>query len=346
MGKTHIEWTRGDDGSLGKTWNPVRGCSMVSEGCRSCYAMKQAHRFSGPGQPYEGLTEIGPNGPRWNGKVRLVPEVLDAPLRWKKPCRVFVNSMSDLFHEDVPDGFILDVFRIMFNAPRHTFQILTKRPERMLDWCRRFADTTEDDYKPKLARGPEAVRAAYKSGRAHLFADMIEGWGNIPGGAAYPTYDWMEGMIRWPAWLGNVWLGISVEDRGTWLERSVLLKQTPAAVRFISYEPALESLGEIDLSGIHWVVGGGESGPGARPFNIQWARDVIRQCKAAGVACFTKQLGSQPYEDVLRTDVTEHAVYGPEVTRYTEPKELNLKDRKGGDMAEWPEDLRVREFPR
>lgn len=125
MSNTKIEWTD-------KSWNPVRGCTRVSHGCEHCYAERQAHRFSGSGQPYEGLTEIGPKGPRWNGKIRLVPELLEEPLRWRKPCRVFVNSMSDLFHEAVPDRFISEVFAVMNTARRHTFQVLTKRPERML----------------------------------------------------------------------------------------------------------------------------------------------------------------------------------------------------------------------
>jgi len=121
--KTSIEWTD-------VSWNPVRGCSLVSAGCANCYAMKFAHRFSGPSQPYAGLTELGPKGPRWTGKVTLVHEALDEPLRWKKPRRIFVNSMSDLFHEDVPDEFIADVYAVMVTAYQHIFQVLTKRPER------------------------------------------------------------------------------------------------------------------------------------------------------------------------------------------------------------------------
>jgi protein gp37 len=121
---TSIEWTD-------RTWNPVRGCSLVSDGCRSCYAMKQAHRFSGQGKPYEGLTELGPKGPRWTGKIRTVEDALDEPLRWRRPRKVFVNSMSDLFHEDVPDAFIDRVFAVMALAPQQTFQVLTKRAERM-----------------------------------------------------------------------------------------------------------------------------------------------------------------------------------------------------------------------
>ena len=125
---TSIEWTD-------ETWNPIRGCSIVSKGCTNCYAMKQAHRFSGRGGPYEGLTTLTNGGPVWTGKVRLVPELLEAPLHWRKPRRVFVNSMSDLFHESVPDEFIDQVFAVMALASQHTFQILTKRPERMRAWC-------------------------------------------------------------------------------------------------------------------------------------------------------------------------------------------------------------------
>jgi len=123
--KTEIAWTN-------STWNPIRGCSLVSAGCQNCYAMKQAHRFSGPGKPYAGLTELGPQGPRWNGKIRLVPEALEQPLHWKKPRRVFVNSMSDLWHQDVPLEFLLAVWSVMEATPHLEYQILTKRPERML----------------------------------------------------------------------------------------------------------------------------------------------------------------------------------------------------------------------
>ena len=143
---TKIQWTD-------RTWNPVRGCSLVSAGCANCYAMKQAHRFSKTGQPYAGLTEIGPHGPRWNGNIMLVPEALEEPLRWKTPARVFVNSMSDLFHEDVPDSFIDQVMRAMANTKRHTYQVLTKRPARMLAylsgwWKRCYQDFETGEYIP------------------------------------------------------------------------------------------------------------------------------------------------------------------------------------------------------
>jgi len=125
-----IEWTEA-------TWNPVRGCDIVSPGCTNCYAMKVAHRFSGAGKPYDGLTKLTKGGPVWTGQVRLVPEALGMPLRWRKPRRIFVNSMSDLFHEDVPDGFITEVWRTMADTPHHTYQILTKRPARMAENLRR-----------------------------------------------------------------------------------------------------------------------------------------------------------------------------------------------------------------
>lgn len=239
MSKSKIEW-------CDSTWNPVRGCSLVSEGCRNCYAMKQAHRFSGPGMPYEGLTELGPSGPRWTGKVRLVPELLDAPLRLRKPQRIFVNSMSDLFHEDVPDEFIAAVFAMMNAAPLHTFQILTKRPRRMAAWfswlnafggigpyirsVRIDGDRTVPNYFASLLRTEVVAGKRVRS--------MDDPWIKVFNGAAVHS-----GTTPLP----NVWLGVSVEDQKTADERIPLLLQTPAAVRFVSYEPAL---GPVDFARI------------------------------------------------------------------------------------------------
>lgn len=350
---TKIEWTE-------RTWNPVRGCSLVSPGCTNCYAMGQAHRFSGAGKPYEGLTRKRVSlGPVWTGEVRLVREALGEPLSWRKPSRVFVNSMSDLFHEGVPDGFITDVWRIMFSAPQHTFQVLTKRPERARSWLAKWTDRIEDDYEPKLARGPAATRAAHKSGRAHLFADMIEGWGAPPPGAAFPTYDWAEGMIRWPNVLRNVWLGVSVEDRKFGLPRIAHLRATPAAVRFLSIEPLLEDLGSIDLTGISWVIVGGESGHGARRCDVRWIRNIVAQCREQGVAVFVKQLGAfvvdrndagfdGACEDSwpeMDPDDIEHDLDGTRDDYQGAPVRVHLRSAKGGDPEEWPLDLRVREMP-
>lgn len=250
MSDTKIEWTN-------KTWNCVRGCSLVSQGCKRCYAMKQAHRMSGPGGLYEGLTVLNSTGPTWTGKVVCDESKLEDPLHWKKPARIFVNSMSDLFHEDVPFEFIDKVFAVMALCPQHTFQILTKRPARMLEYL--------------VSRSKSANY--WKNG--------------VPRGFAL---DWNGiSLVRFP--LPHVWFGVSVEDRKTWLERGEILKQVPAAVRFISYEPALDSLETVDLSGIQWVIVGGESGPGARPMHPDWARCIRDQCIAAGVPFFFKQWG-------------------------------------------------------
>lgn len=352
---TSIEWTD-------VVWNPVRGCSIVSKGCTNCYAMKQAHRFSGPGGTYKGLTKRTNGGPVWTGDVRLVPELLDAPLKWRKPRRVFVNSMSDLFHEAVPDNFIDQVFAVMALCPQHTFQVLTKRPGRMRNYLcdlmsgRRLVEEhagwrfSQPNYSEKNA---EACLAAF--------------------GATEPTC-----MPTHP--LANVWLGVSVEDQPTADERIPLLLQTPAAVRFASYEPALASVdfrpwlfradtlvhdeptdGDIveQRAALAWVIVGGESGPGARAFDVQWARDTIAACKAAGVGCFVKQLGARPQEIAYPADVNEAEArqwMHDGWTRITEPRSAgddivhwrrywHLRNRKGADMSEWPADLRLRELP-
>lgn len=317
---SNIQWTD-------RTWNPVRGCSRVSTGCEHCYAERQAHRFSGAGQPYEGLTRMTEHGPVWTGKIRLVPEALEEPLRWRKPSRVFVNSMSDIFHEDVPAEFISQVFAIMALAKEHTFQILTKRPERMRDYLLEIQDDDKD----------------------------MQRWAN----AAPEKYPCAAGAIEardWP--LSNVWLGVSVENQASADERIPILLQTPAAVRFLSVESLLEA---VDIAksrgdewrwrpGIDWVIIGGESGPNARPCNIEWIRSIVRQCKAAGVRCFVKQLGSAPVmsaADWNTTSPTPLLSASPRRFRYTDAGcLLSLRDPKAGNPAEWPEDLRVREFPR
>lgn len=310
--RSSIEWTEA-------TWNPVRGCSIVSPGCTNCYAMKQAHRFSGAGKAYAGLTKLTKGGPVWTGKVTLHPELLDWPLHKRKPLRIFVLSMSDLFHEDVPDDFIDKVFSTMGQCEDggwrpHTFQILTKRAERMRDYVNTRA------------------RRAWNSGRMN--------------------HD------KWP--MPNVWLGVSVEDQARADERIPLLLQTPAAVRWISAEPLL---GPIDLEsffeqypdhngvrvvqndkGLDWVVVGGESGPGARPFDIAWARSLRDQCRAAGVPYFLKQLGRYPLS--TRDEGYPWSELEDENGQPIGQWGLDGVSSKGGDPAEWPADLRVREYPR
>ena len=273
-----IEWTD-------EVWNPVTGCTKVSQGCKHCYAERVAERF-------------------WKGRaftdVQCHPERLDQPLRWRKPRRVFVNSMSDLFHEDVPAEFIDRVFAVMALSPQHTFQVLTKRPARMLEWARA---ATLERLAESIPTPSDLPKCTFEM-RARLTGEP-------------PTAAAMYHARR-PAWpLPNVWLGVSVEDQATADERVPLLLQTPAAVRFVSYEPAL---GPVDfepwltaspsaafLSGkvspempawtrlgstaLNWIIAGGESGPNARPAHPDWFRSVRYQCQAAGAPFFFKQWG-------------------------------------------------------
>lgn len=479
---TGIQWTD-------ETWNPVVGCSHVSEGCRFCYAETMDRRIRGiAGEEFKPWT-----APNAAYNVRLHPERLAAPLKWRKPRRVFVNSMSDLFHEQVPDEFIDRVFAVMALTPQHQYQVLTKRPERM--------------------------RAYLRDMGAHYMAEVdgeyMERWGDAaveltgdPCSAGGPIED-----CGWP--LPNVWLGVSVEDQAAADSRIPLLLETPAAVRFLSCEPLLSAvdlsqwmsggsdnanqrghgggtrrIGRVDsgagrlyLEGepqgghwsgtrlpegtvhggrdavfdggapagvdggqpsvhprgdggqpqerrqggqssgepgnsaarlqrgprspqpweapdeayagsqtdsragtgdprdgagrgvveggdraplrgydedhpqhrdgremegtlrrvgpIHWVIVGGESGPGARPCDLAWIRGIVEQCQAASVPVFVKQLGARPISQYLAV-----CGKGADVDESGERWAYRLRDRKGGDPDEWPQDLRVREFPR
>lgn len=323
---TKIAWTD-------TTWNPIRGCSVVSAGCENCYAMRQAHRFSGPGQPYEGLTRMTGHGPKWTGKVMLVPEKLEEPLRWRKPRRVFVNSMSDLFHEDVPDEFIDLVFAAMAIASRHTYQLLTKRPSRMREYLSGIAPGGSVD----ADRWDEARK------RFWIRASGTERE-RIGVALAHP---------RWP--LPNVHLGVSVEDQRSADERIPLLLETPAAVRFVSCEPMLGPVAFRNpptafatyLDGLDWMIVGGESGPGARPCHVEWIRDIVRQCREAKVACFVKQVGSRPVVDGPERGWPSGRIFEPDSVfdEYGGSLRVKIASRGGADPDEWPEDLRVREFP-
>jgi protein gp37 len=318
--KSAIQWTDA-------TWNPVTGCSKVSPGCAHCYAESLTRRFAASW----GVPDLPWTPGNAAENVILHPDRLGQPRRWQKPRMVFVNSMSDLFHEQVPDGFIAWVFYVMAQAPQHTFQVLTKRPERMRDFMRRWADSLDRDengepeHRMALARGPEELRKAHNCGRALLMADMLEQWGEPPAGVAYPTYDWMEGPITWPEVPHNVWLGVSIENR-RYVHRADLLRETPAAVRFISAEPLLGPLIkdyeklldpcnesemrwadgsdalELDLTGIDWLIVGGESGQGHRPMRPEWVRDLRDACVPpdsvsgrvhGGTAFFFKQWGGR-----------------------------------------------------
>lgn len=273
MATTDIEWTRNPDGSKGRVWNPVTGCSKVSQGCKNCYAEVIAKRFWGA----RAFTD-----------VRCHEDRLEQPLHWRKPARIFVNSMSDLFHEDVPFEFIDKVFAVMALCPQHTFQILTKRPERMRDYFHKHF-------------------TRHKVGVAATAVKLL------------PISEWRCNLdvcnLKFP--LPNCWLGVSVEDQKTADQRIPLLLQTPAAVRWVSYEPALGPVNLVSVRNrlgpesfelfnalyakdsmmgreqrrLDWVVVGGESGPGARPMHPDWARSVRDQCVAAGVPFFFKQWG-------------------------------------------------------
>src|ERR1035438_9025359 len=255
-------------------------------------------------------TDVTWNPVRGRSKVELIEKKLQEPLHWRKPRRVFVNSMSDLFHESLPDADILSVFQTMGKCPAHTFQILTKRPERMLEFLRR--------------RHWRNLGHSSAMGGDHYVSLAIN----------EPKFTYEHD----PAFLPNVWLGVSVEDRKN-MDRIELLRETPAALRFLSLEPLLEDLGRLDLTGIGWVICGGESGPGARPFDLAWARNARDQCAAAGTAFFMKQVGAKPYEIVGSGFDYAAPSQGSPVSY------LKLRDRKGGTMEEWPEDIRVRQFP-
>lgn len=302
--KTKIQW-------CDASWNPIRGCSRVSEGCRNCYAEAVAYRFSGSGQPYDGLVVLKNNHPSWTGKVEFIEKHLLDPLRWKTPRRIFVNSMSDLFHENVTDEMRDKIFAVMALSPRHTHQVLTKRPARMLA----YVQGLENNPAERLENAAYAMDID-EDYCCHI-ANWINGWSRwreLPDDG-----NPLDGTVkRWP--LPNVWLGVSVENQETANERIPLLLETPAAIRFISAEPLL---GGIDLgripartegefidsvlgvqfrpgptiihnfatNRIDWVICGGESGPHARPMLSSWASDIQQQCEKAGVAFFFKQNG-------------------------------------------------------
>lgn len=244
MGKSKIEWTDA-------TWNPVTGCTEISSGCKNCYAKGMAKR----------LKAMGQHKYRNEFKVTTHPESLDEPLKWKKPRRIFVCSMSDLFHEFVPFFFIKDIWNIASKARQHTFTILTKRPERMLAFTKWMAA-----------------------------ADHIS-------------------AAHWPR---NVYLGVTAENQERFDERWQYLKNIPAAVKLISYEPGLGSLvlpaDFLELGKRAWVICGGESGPGARPLHPDWVRSLRDQCKAARVPFFFKQHGE--WREARREELEHEAAFG------------------------------------
>jgi protein gp37 len=243
--RSTIEWTDA-------TWSTSHGCDKYDETCKICYAERFAERFRGvPGNAFEQGFDF-----------RLVPKNMELPRK------IFVNSMSDTFHKDAPDAYIIRMAEVMAEADWHTYQVLTKRSERMRDL--------------------------------------------------------LNSKLKFAAHLPHIWWGVSCGNRKNGIPRIAHLQATDVAVRFLSIEPLIENLGQLDLRGIHWVIVGGESGHGARPFQIDWARDLIQQCRRQKVACFVKQVGYRPVVD---------------------DNPLKMYSLKGGDPSEWPNDIRVREFP-
>jgi protein gp37 len=225
-GLSDIEWTDA-------TWNPVAGCVMISPGCTNCYAMRMAARLQAMDHPsYRGTVRKSGSRPVWTGKVNLIEKSLEAPLKWKKPRKIFVNSMSDLFQDDVPHEFVARVWRVMNEADHHVYQILTKRPENM-----------------RRAVAELGLKSA-----------------------------------------SHIWLGTSVES-GAYVKRIDDLRNTPAGVRFISFEPLIGAVGSVNLKDIHWAIVGGESGPSARTMEPQWVDEIKRQCRQFDTAFFFKQWG-------------------------------------------------------
>jgi protein gp37 len=222
---TAIEWTD-------ETWNVFPGCSICEPECIRCYAMREAWRLARIGktrEKYRDLVRMTKAGPVWTGQVRFWRAALSEPFGWKKPRRVFVNSMGDTFHESVPDAWLDEIFDVMEACPQHQFQVLTKRPDRMRDYARH------------------------------------------------------RGFL-----MPHIWVGTSIGRRRS-LAKLESLRETPATVRFVSFEPLLEDLGAIDLTGIDWAIVGAESGRRARPMALDWVRNIRDQCRAAGVAFFFKQ---------------------------------------------------------
>lgn len=349
MAASSIEWTDA-------TWNPTTGCTRASAGCDHCYAFTMTKRLAAMGQEkYQGLAGNG----HFNGVLKMWDDELQKPLKWKKPRMVFVNSMSDLFHKDVPFEFIDKVFAIMAITPQHTYQVLTKRPERMAEYLETIGQACKEP--SSWTRGERLSAWAGDALDAKQRQQLIEasdaGW-----------WEWQR--------MPNVWLGTSVENQQAADERIPHLLRCPAAVRFLSCEPLLGPINLREFTGIDmgnaferealaefrelypdglpdnsynaiyerelkagnsskWAIVGGESGGGARVCQTQWVRSIVRQCESAEVPVFVKQLGAKVGTDHRELDSEQLQAGG----------RLFLKDKKGGTMEEWPQDLRVRQFP-
>jgi protein gp37 len=334
---TEIAWTDA-------TWNPIVGCTPASPGCANCYASEmhdRRHRARAAGK------RLPEQYAKPFSTVQCFAERLSVPLHWRKPRRVFVCSTADLFHPDVPDEFIAAVFAVMASRPQHTFQVLTKRPERMRAWFEWGGESLG------LRGWRRWSISACDYGTEH---DVPLRWQQ-------------QAPADWPWPLPNVWLGVTVEDQRAADERIPLLLQTPAALRFLSCEPLIAPV-ELGLLGtcpeswgkgyspiyshLDWVIVGGESGPRARPMDLDWARSLVGQCREAAVPVFVKQLGRRPCDPCKRCGGAGfHHGFGelghdPDwcLDCGGDGKSCpHMHSLDGRDPAEWPEDLRVQEWP-
>lgn len=366
-----IEWTDA-------TWTVAVGCTRASRGCDNCYAATFVNRGLHPS--HKGLTIVRPKSAKrpgidWNGKVRTLPENLSQPLRWKRARRIFVGSMTDLWHRQIPNEYIAAIFGVAAMASHHTYQFLTKRASRLPEW---FAWLDEQS-KTMEGHAQEIARAngrRVSPDRRVLFCIALAETYGITG---YPMLaDATRAYSAWP--LPCVHLGVSVEDQETADERIPALLRTPAAIRWVSCEPQLGAVAFDTISSsttghgqalqsyssaLDWCVVGGESGSKARAFDVTWAREVLMAGRLGSMRVYVKQLGSNVRDrndarffDSGGTDVAdkrawplgtvdkvEHNPNGVREEYQGAPIRIRLADRKGGDWDEWPADLRVREAP-
>jgi len=291
---TKIQW-------CDETWNPIVGCSRISEGCQNCYAATAAK--SARLQQFNQYKLVG----NWDGSVQFVESQLLKPLGWKQPKKIFVCSMADIFHKSVPDEWVDKMLAIAALCPQHTFQILTKRPARMMAYFSHPDRLTEINFQiSKILKEPFEI--------------------------------YQSRLLKLP--LPNVWLGVSVENQLAANTRIKFLTQTPAAVRFLSCEPLLERLNlskwvfdrsETDITPIDWVIVGGESGSGSRPCHLNWIRSIVDQCYQSNTPVFVKQLGSNAIDSVpINGGQAQH--------------QIKTSDRKGSDISQFT-DINFRQFP-
>lgn len=352
MGTTLIEWTA-------KSWNPIAGCSIASEGCRNCYAAELAATRLKNHPTYRGLAEYNRDGvAQFTGRIQFIPAKLFDPLRAKKPTDWFVNSMSDLFHPLVKHSERAAILGVIAAAGDHVLKGLTKRPGIAKKFFENIQKEARDQNRTPVEVCIDYAMRYFQAGTKDLTKRVATAIADKLNKAKYAD-------IPFP--IPNFWFGVSAEDQKNFDMRVEELLACPVAKRWVSVEPMLgpikagEYLVEVepdeypftDENGdedwtvvdprpaLDWIVCGGESGPNSRPFDIDAARSIMHECADAGVAFFLKQFGRFPQSTVLSASYSGHADYDTANQVYY----YRLKDEKGGDPAEWPEDMRVREYP-